>query len=163
MVTFDEDVLCGTCRTDGINRSLVEGNNKVLVHGIVLIVGVKDDLAVILEQSSELGPEGAESSRVSNNGVVVATIVVWVQDSICASRSDGIDGSCQVGSVGSVEGAGESVLGKTFHLEGNSEGVVSLRDESGDCSWIWEGKVLAPCAWKTLLAELSSGFVDTEP
>jgi hypothetical protein len=119
-----------------------------LVHGVVLVVGVKDlwgtrirqvfsstaysrmmgetyDFAVVLEDASKLGPEGAKGSSVGDDGISVSAIVMGVNDGPGTSLGDTVDDAGQVGEIGRIERAGNAILSKTLHLEADTEGVVA--------------------------------------
>ena len=60
LVTLNKDSLGSASSTNTVDSSLVQVQNKSLIHGVVLIVSVKDDLAVALELGSKVLPPGLE-------------------------------------------------------------------------------------------------------
>lgn len=91
-ISFHKDVLArGTGRPNTVDGSLVELRNKGVVHIVVLIVGVKDDLAVALESGGNGLPVRLETVRVANHVAVVAPEVLRVDDGVCAFARDVAD------------------------------------------------------------------------
>ena len=91
-VALDEDVLRrGAHAADGVDGGLVEPEDEVLVHVVVLVVGVKDDAVVGGEELGCGGPPGAEAVYVGDHLVVVAAEVVRVDDGVGAFAGDVAD------------------------------------------------------------------------
>lgn len=88
-VAFDKDVLGGGAdATDGVDGGLVEPEDEVLVHIVVLVVGIEDDVVVGRKELGCGGPPGAEAVYVGDHLVVVAAEVVRVDDGIGALAGD---------------------------------------------------------------------------
>ena len=86
-VALGEDVLCGGAGSaNGIDGGLIEVQDEVLVHVVVLVVGVEDDIVVVREGRRHRGPEAAESIDIFNYVTVVATKVVSVGTKISIIR-----------------------------------------------------------------------------
>jgi len=91
-VTFHEDVLArGTGRADAVDSGLVELCDEGVVHVVVLIVGVEDDLAVAREPGGNGLPVGLETVGVGDYVAVVAPKVLRVDDGVCAFACDVAD------------------------------------------------------------------------
>lgn len=57
-VALGKDVLAGGAGcADGVNGGLVEVQDQSLVHVMVLVVGIKDDIGIVLECGGNSGPE----------------------------------------------------------------------------------------------------------
>lgn len=107
-IALDEDVLTRrTRRADPVNGRLVELQHERLVHVVVLVVGVEDDLVVGLEGRGEVLPEGLEGVRVGDDAALVAAVVVRVEDDVLAAGRDEVDGGGEVGEVGGGQGGCE--------------------------------------------------------
>ena len=184
-VALDKDVLrCSTSCTNGVDSCLVEVENEALVHGVVFVVSVEDDFGIGNEMSGELGPEALEIVGVGDDLAVVATIIVWVQDSIRAGICDVVDALGEVSEVGGVKVGRQGGLRQALHGEAHAEDVVSLVNQSlyslmlahvnhlangiPHVSYLdgrvgREDEVGAPRARVSILSELPTSFVDTEP
>lgn len=126
-VALDPDVLllCARC-TDAVDGGLVELEDQVLGHGVVLVVGVKNNTGVVHELSGEVAPEGLEVGRVGDDVAEVAAVVVGVEHGVGAGVGDEVDGVGEVAEVTRVERVGQAVLRETLHGEADAEGVVAL-------------------------------------
>lgn len=84
-VTLDKDVLGGSAGlANGVDGGLVEVGNKRVLHVMVLVVGVEDDILVVGETLSNLGPPGTEVSSAGDDVTVEAAVVVRVNHSVVA-------------------------------------------------------------------------------
>ena len=92
LVTLNEYVLGGGAGgTDTVDGGLVEVEDEGLVHGVVLVVGVEDDVGVGLELGGNVGPEGLESVGIGDDFAIVAAIVVGVENDIGTGVGDRVD------------------------------------------------------------------------
>lgn len=80
-----------TSRTYAVDGSLVELRNEGVVHVVVLVVGIEDDLAVAREPGCNGLPVRLETVRVGNHVAVVAPEVLRVDDGVCAFARDVAD------------------------------------------------------------------------
>lgn len=72
--TFNENRLRGgTCSADSINCSLVELSYKGVVHIMVFIVGVKDDVRIARKLRSHGFPKGFKSRRIRDDIAIVSS------------------------------------------------------------------------------------------
>lgn len=129
LVTLNKDSLSSASSTNTVDGSLVQVQNKSLIHGVVLIVSVKDDLAVALELGSKVLPPRLEVRGRSDDLVKVAAVVMRVENNVGAFAGDVIHDCGQVLQVSGVKGAGYGAGVCAFHAELDTEGVVTLRDE----------------------------------
>ena len=130
-VAFRCDVLGGGAGgADAVDGGLVEGDDEGLVHVVVLVVGVEDDLGVAGVLLGELLPPRLEAGGVGDDGVVEAAVVVWGDHGIRALAGDVFDLFGQVAAVGCVNGAGEARGGETLHQEVDTEDVGAVADPS---------------------------------
>lgn len=129
MVTLDEDGLGGASGANTVDGGLVQADDKGLVHGVVLVVSVKNNAVVALELGSKVLPPGLEVGGVGDDVVEVAAIVVGVQDGVGTLAGDVVDNAGEVLHVRSVEGTGHGAGVCSLHSELHSETVVALRDE----------------------------------
>lgn len=84
-VTLDKDVLGGSAGlADGVNGGLVEVGDKGVLHIVVLVVGIEDDVTVVGETLSNLCPPGTKVGRALDDLVVEAAVVMRVNHSIVA-------------------------------------------------------------------------------
>lgn len=84
-VTLDPDVLGrGTRSTDVGDGGLVQVVDQRVVHVVVLVVGVEDDLLVVLETSGNGLPPGSEVGAAGDDVAVVAAVVVGIDDGVGA-------------------------------------------------------------------------------
>jgi hypothetical protein len=75
-IAFNKDVLRGGAGgADAVDSGLVKTRHERVVHVVVLVVGVEDDLGVVLEAGGHCGPPGLEAGRVGNDLFVVATCI----------------------------------------------------------------------------------------
>jgi len=163
--TFGEDELAGsTGGTDTVDGGLVEVEDCAGVNAIRLVHDVKDDLAVRLEQGSKALPPGLEVRGAADDLVVVAHVVVRIDDCVCTLASDIADNGLEATQVSSVEASIETGGDRrhAFHQEWNTEGVESLADKVVDGRRCWPGVVLVQLAWDGGRAKFSSRFADTE-
>lgn len=95
-----------------------------------LVVAVEDHLAIVFEDRREGLPERLEARVVGYDGVVVAAVVMGVDDGVGAFGSYVVyvgDEGCLVSGVGSAgHGAGDDA----FHEDGDAWDVLAL-DISG--------------------------------
>jgi hypothetical protein len=76
-VAFDEDSLRrGTCSTDAVDSGLIQVADKGVVHVMVFIVGVEDNVTVPAEMGRNCLPKSLETSSVRDDVAVVATEVL---------------------------------------------------------------------------------------
>lgn len=131
LVTLNENVL-GSCTggTDTVNGGLVEVEDKGLVHGVVLVVGIEDDLGVGSKLGSNILPESLEGVSIGDDLAIVAAIVVGIEDNIGTRVGNRVDNLGEVGEIAVIERRGQGVGDKALHGEGNTEGVVTLAAES---------------------------------
>lgn len=131
MVTLDENVLgSGAGRTDTVNGGLVEVEDKGLVHGVVLIVGIEDDLGVGSKLGSNILPESLESVGISDDFTIVTAIVVGIENNIGTRVGNRVDHLGEVGEIAVIERRRQCVGNKALHGEANTEDVVTLGAES---------------------------------
>ena len=84
-VSLEEDELVGSPRiSDTVDRGLVEIRDKLVIHVMVFIVGVEDDLLVVLEACRHGLPPGLEVGDVRDDIAVVASEVVGVENGVGA-------------------------------------------------------------------------------
>lgn len=62
-----------------------------VVHVVVLVVGVKDDLVVVLETGGDRLPPRSKVSRAGDDVAVVAAVVVGVDDGVGSLGGDVLD------------------------------------------------------------------------
>lgn len=75
-ISFYEDGLgCGSCSSDAIDGCLVKVSNEGIVHVVVFIVGVEDDVFVGGELAGDCLPECLEARRVCDYVPVVTTCI----------------------------------------------------------------------------------------
>jgi hypothetical protein len=129
LVTLDEDSLSSSSSANTVDSSLVQVQNKSLIHSVVLIVSIKDNLAVALELSSKVLPPGLEVRGRSDDLVKVTAVVVRVKNDVGALAGDVVHDSGEVLHVSGVKRTGHGARVCTLHAELNAEGVVALRDE----------------------------------
>ena len=92
-VAFGGDVLgVGTGGADAVDGGLVEVDNEGLVHVVVFVVRVEDDLAVVFVGGCDGVPEGLEAGDVGDDFVVVAAVVVRGYHGEGAALGDVFDG-----------------------------------------------------------------------
>lgn len=131
LVTLDEDVLGGGASgTDTVDGGLVEVEDKGLVHGVVLVVGIEDDLGVGSKLGSNVLPEGLEGVGIGDDVAIVAAVVVRIENDIGTSVGDRVDHLGEVGKIAVVERRGQGVGNKALHGEANTEDVVTLAAKS---------------------------------
>jgi hypothetical protein len=71
-VALDENQLRGGARSpDAVYRRLVEPEHERVVHVVVLVIGVKDDLAVAGKELGRGRPPGLETINVGDDLFVV--------------------------------------------------------------------------------------------
>ena len=71
-VALDEDVLrCGACCADTVDGGLVKAEDERVVHVVILIVGVEDDLVVGCEQLGCGCPPRFKTFNIGDDLVVV--------------------------------------------------------------------------------------------
>lgn len=134
LVTLDENVLgSGTGGTDTVDGGLVEVEDKGLVHGVVLVVGIEDDLGVGDELGSNVLPESLEGVGISDDVAIVAAIIMGIENDIGTGVGDRVDNLGEVGKIAVVERRSQGVGDKTLHGEANTEDVVTLAAESLKC------------------------------
>ena len=128
LVPLHEDVLAPRASgADAVDGRLVELQDEVLAHGVVLVVGVEDHALVGGELAREVGEEGLEVRGRGDDTPVEAAVVVGVRDGPGAQGGDGVDGGGEVLEVLLREGGGEGVGGEeALHREGDAEHVVAL-------------------------------------
>lgn len=115
-VTFGCDVLLGRASsTDAIDGGLVEVEDKLLVHVVVLVVRVEHDERVVLVLRCNVLPPCLEARRVGDDVAVEATVVVGLDHGVFTLASDVIDLLGQVAQVQGIEGAIELVRCKALH------------------------------------------------
>lgn len=91
-ITLHEDVLTrSTGRPNAVDGSLVELRNEGVVHIVILIVGVKDDLAVTRESRSNGLPVRPKTGRVGDHISIIAPEVLRVDDGVCTLACDVAD------------------------------------------------------------------------
>ena len=91
-VALGGDVLgVGACGADAVNGGLVERHDEGLVHVVVFVVGVEDDLAIVLVRSCYGRPEGLEASDIGDDFIIVAPVVVRGDHGKCAPFGDVVD------------------------------------------------------------------------
>lgn len=91
-VALDEDVLRGgACCPDAVDGGLVQVQDEGLVHVVVLIVGVEDDLGVALVHTGEVLPEGLEARGVGDDVTVEPAKVVWVNNGVGTGVGNKVD------------------------------------------------------------------------
>lgn len=91
-ISLHKDVLArGTSRPDAVDGSLVELCNEGVVHVMVLIVGVEDNLAVTREPGGNGLPVRLETVGVGDHVSIVTPKVLRVDDSVCAFACDVAD------------------------------------------------------------------------
>lgn len=96
-VALDEDVLGGGAGgADAVDGGLVQVQDECLVHVVVLVVGVEDDLGVALVHGGEVLPERLEASGVGDDVAIEPTEVVRVNDGIGTGVGDEVDRCGQV-------------------------------------------------------------------
>jgi hypothetical protein len=66
---------CGACGSDAVDGCLVEVSNEGVVHIVVFVVGVEDDVFVGRELAGDCLPECFETGCVSDYISVVTTCV----------------------------------------------------------------------------------------
>lgn len=130
-VALDEDVLRGSPRgPDAVDGGLVQVQDESLVHVVVFVVGVEDDLGVALVHGGQVLPEGLEAGGVGDDVAVKPTKVVRVNDSIGSGIGDEVDRSGQVVEVCGCQGGRNRGTGNNpLHREGDPEAVVARADE----------------------------------
>ena len=100
MVALWCDVLRGgACSPDAIDRGLIHLHNERSIFRIVFIVGVEHYEVVALVLRSKVLPEGLEGTRVCNNFIVEATIVMRANQRIGAELGDVVDLLSQIAEV----------------------------------------------------------------
>lgn len=113
-VAVAESELRGGSRgASAVDGGLVESGGGVtaISAGIegVLVVGVKDDLRISGEMDGEILQEDLEGGGVGDGHAIVVAEVPGIEDGAgIGALGDIADGTCQVGNVGDVSGAGES-------------------------------------------------------
>lgn len=107
-VTLNENDLRGAGRSDTVYSSLVESEDVGVFHGVVFVVGIKNDTCVVLVSVGNLDPPGLECGMVSNDLAAETTIVMWVNDSIGTLSGDVVDDVVETSEVGLVEWAGQT-------------------------------------------------------
>lgn len=71
-IAFDKDGLRGSARRpDAVDGRLVEPEHQRVVHVVILVVGVEDDLVVGSEELGGRGPPGLEAVGVGDDLVVI--------------------------------------------------------------------------------------------
>lgn len=98
-----EHTLSSTSRANAINGSLIELENEVLVHIMILVVGIKDDARVVGVDLGDIVPEGFERGYIGDDVIVIATEVVRVEDGPSTVVGDVVDSFGQVLQVTLVE------------------------------------------------------------
>jgi len=78
-ISLEENELAGRARiTDSVYRRLVEVHHQLVLHVVVLVVGIENNLAVILEAGSDRLPPRLEAGGIGDDLVVVASKVMGV-------------------------------------------------------------------------------------
>lgn len=108
-IALDSDVLgCGACGADAVDGGLIELGDEGAGHVMILsytlerssfracelthlIVGIEDDLRVVLECGRNVSPECAEVTRACDDLVIVSTVVVRNNQGIGPLFGDVVD------------------------------------------------------------------------
>lgn len=88
--SLNKNILCCcTSSSDTIDAGLIQRHHKFVGRLIVeFVIAVEDNLVVGLELTRQVGPEGLEIRRRSEDCAIVASIVVRVENSMGASGGD---------------------------------------------------------------------------
>lgn len=132
-VALDGDVLRGSAdRANGIDSCLVELSDKSRRFIMKFIVGIKDDLFIVLELCSNGFPESRKVLGRSDDCSVVTTVVVRYDDGIGTKLSNPINSLCEIAKVCGVQGTSHLIGHQTLHQEVHTEAVIALVDECVD-------------------------------
>lgn len=104
---FNENVLGGgTSCSDSIDTCLVKLSDKSVGRLIVeLVIAVEDHIVVGGEFGSDVSPEGLEVRCGSEDGAVVSSKVVGIDNSVSASCSNKFNSGLKSGKVSGIEGS----------------------------------------------------------
>lgn len=75
-----------------------------------LVIAIEDNIIIGLELGSDIGPEGLEVRCRSENGAVVSSKIVRIDNSMPPSCCDEIDDSSKGSEVGGIERGGHRSL-----------------------------------------------------
>lgn len=131
-------------------------------HNLTFIVGIKDDLVIVLELCSNSLPESSKIIGRGDDLAIVTTVIVRYDDGISTKLGNAVDGLRQVPKVGSVQRTSHLVRYQTFHQEVDAEGVHAFVDESFDRRHVWPDVIGSIDAGDVGLAKLGAGFVDAD-
>jgi hypothetical protein len=128
-VAFHVDDLFRTGSSNSVDCRLVQLNNELGGHGVVLIVGVPDHPAVVLVLRSHGLPPFLEATRVCDDLLVVSPVVVGLDHRVGSFARNVVDLLSEIAQVAWVWRAGQAVGDQAFHVEVDPEGVETSRDE----------------------------------
>jgi len=75
---YKDPLRCRPRRADAVDGGLIQPGHECVVHVVVLVVGVEDNLVVALEAGRDRGPPCLEARGVGYDLVVVAACVFVV-------------------------------------------------------------------------------------
>jgi hypothetical protein len=148
---------------NSINRRLVQVDNELCGHSVVLVVGVPDHLAVVLVLRSHCLPPLLEATRVCDDLLVVSPIVVGLDHRVRSFARNVVDLLGEVAQVTRIRCACQLVGDQAFHVEVDPEGVETSRDERVICRQGWPNKLGAVASRENAIAELGTALVHTDP
>ena len=91
-VAFGRDVLGGGAGgAHAVDGGLVEVEDELLVHVVVLVVGVEDDEGVVFVLRGDVLPPCLEARRVGDDVAVEAAVVVGLHHGVFALAGDVVD------------------------------------------------------------------------
>ena len=161
-VAFGRDVLCrGSPCADTVDGGLVEADDEGLVHVVVFVVGVEDDLRVVGVDFRDGLPPRLEAAGIGDDGAVEAAVVVGGNHGIGAAGGDVVDGFGEVIAVARVDRPSETGWSKTLHQEVDTKDVRALADPGVKGREIVPGVVGAVDA-RNGCTKLRARFIDTK-
>ena len=162
-VAFHVDDLFRAGSPNSIDGRLVQLNNKLCGHCVVLVVGVPDHLAVVLVLRSHGLPPFLEATRVCDDLLVVSPIVVGLDHRIRSFARNVVDLLCEIAQVSRVWRARQFVGNQAFHVEVDSEGVETSRDERVIGRQGRPDVLGAVSSREDAIAELGTALVHSDP
>jgi hypothetical protein len=162
-IAFHVDDLLRAGSSDSIDGRLVQLNNELCGHCVVLVVRVPDDLAVVLVLRSHGLPPFLEAARVCDDFLVVSPIVMGLDHRIRSFARNVVDLLGEIAQVSRIRGACQLVGDQAFHVEVDPEGVETSRNERVVCRQGWPDELGAVASGENAIAELGAALVHADP
>jgi hypothetical protein len=162
-VAFHVDDLFRAGSPNSVDGRLVQVNNELCGHCVVLVVGVPDHLAVVLVLRSHGLPPLLEATCVCDDLLVVSPIVVGLDHRIRSLARNVVDLLGEIAQVTRIRRACQLVGNQALHVEVDAEGVETSRDERVVCRQRWPYELGAVASRENAIAELGTALVHTDP